>query len=165
MNYFIEPKNMIAYIKQQLGDNHTPIQLYSALYLNYAYYLATYSELSDPKYKHKLFNATFETSYYTPMMTGYSHHHHPIYLDTEPDNLVFVEQLTNEIKNNIQAFIDNITSQIKLLSDFECVDMMLEDEVFLKYRDSSLSNNQNTKMPDVEIKDEYIKRVNQNQEL
>lgn len=159
---FDNKDDLVNYLHLKLS-NPTKIKIQKTLYLLFAYYGATYGNLSETKdngddefdnqsYPELLFNAKFEAWRYGPVEVDvYNNEKQGCYEDAQDEEIL---DLTPESKN-IKQFIDSIIKQTNGIDDFSLVDRTHQDKCWMDRYKEGLSH---IPMDNAEIIKEYNER-------
>lgn len=160
---FNNKSDLVNYLFEKL-DEPSPLKIQKTLYFLFAYYGATYGNLSSEEtgeldsinYTKFLFNPAFEAWQYGPVdYEVYTANREGCY-QAKPLEMEHLNQkLTPAEKRNVVQFTDNIISQTNEVDDFTLVDRTHEDECWSKpFKENSGAPH--IKMNPDEIIEEYI---------
>lgn len=174
--YVFDNVNTLAgYIKKCLS-NPTPLKIQKSLYFLWAFYSATYGNISSddnkngefglqshyPKY---LFNAVFEAWQYGPVINSvYADYKNNQIIEVGSDELkssMNFEDSGQQNKVEILSFINNLLDQIDDVNDFGLIRRTQQDSAWENaFNDSEL----HCKMDNKQIKNDYIAKMIANSE-
>lgn len=159
--YVFADKNLLVNYLYNRLTNPTQIKVQKTLYLLYAFYGATYGQISTSKeksdfegqsYPRELFNANFEAWRYGPVDPEvYSNEKLGLYI---ANNHVSLPNDTSE-EININEFCDNIIEQTNEIDDFSLVDRTHQDLIWLNNYQEGVNH---IKMNGTDIIQEYVDR-------
>lgn len=172
-SYVFEDVNKLAgYIKNKLS-NPTPLKIQKSLYFLWAFYSATFGNLSSdnkengefglqPSYPKELFKPDFEAWRYGPVINS-------VYAAYKKNTIIGLDdkQLRNEMnfdeksefnKKEIISFINDLLEQVDDVNDFGLVQRSHEDSA---WKNAYEEGHDHCKMSSDEIKENYLKYLNE----
>lgn len=168
-NYVFDNLNVLAgYIKKRL-TNPTPLKIQKSLYFLWAFYSATYGNISSddnkngefglqPRYPKYLFNADFEAWQYGPVINSvYADYKNNRIIEVGSDELkssMNFEDSGQQNKVEILSFINNLLDQIDDVNDFGLVRRTHQDSA---WKDAFNDSELHCKMDSEQIKNDYIR--------
>lgn len=168
-NYVFDNLNVLAgYIKKRL-TNPTPLKIQKSLYFLWAFYSATYGNISSddnkngefglqPRYPKYLFNADFEAWQYGPVINSvYADYKNNRIIEVGSDELkssMNFEDSSQQNKVEILSFINNLLDQIDDVNDFGLVRRTHQDSA---WKDAFNDSELHCKMDSEQIKNDYIR--------
>lgn len=174
--YVFDNVNTLAgYIKKCLS-NPTPLKIQKSLYFLWAFYSATYGNISSddnkngefglqshyPKY---LFKADFEAWQYGPIIESvYTDYKNNQIIEVGSDKLkpsMNFEDSGKQNKVEILLFINNLLDQIDDVNDFSLIRRTQQDSA---WKDAFNDSKSHCKMDNKQIKNDYIAKMIANSE-
>lgn len=171
---FDDVDKLAGYIENKLA-NPTPLKVQKSLYFLWAYYSATFGNLSSnkeeneefglqPPYPSELFKPDFEAWRYGPVINS-------VYADYKSNNITTLndDELKGEMnfdnkneksegnKKEIISFINDLLDQVDDVNDFGLVQRSHEDSA---WKDAYEEGAEHCKMSSEQIKADYIEYVN-----
>lgn len=164
-DYVFEDKDFLVRFLYFILENPTRIKIQKTLYLLYAYYGATYGQLtrsegddefSDQRYPKELFAAKFEAWRYGPVEYEVYKKDVEGFYEENPLNLQEIEIFYDSPeKKNVKDFIKNISDQTDQIDDFSLVDLTHQDR---SWSNVYVEGENHIEMSNDEIINEYIER-------
>lgn len=174
--YVFDNANTLAgYIKKRL-TNPTPLKIQKSLYFLWAFYSATYGNISpddskngefglQPHYPKYLFNAVFEAWQYGPIIESvYADYKNNRIIEVDSEKLkssMVLNEYTKSNKAEILLFIDNILAQIDDVNDFGLIRRTQQDSA---WKNAFNGSELHCKMDNEQIKNDYIVKMITNSE-
>lgn len=162
---FKQKDDLVNYLYHKLS-NPTKIKIQKTLYLLFAYYGATYGNISEEEgddefdkqvYPELLFDAKFEAWRYGPVEVEVYSNEKQGYYNGDHDEEI-LDHTTPENKN-IKQFIDSIIKQTNGIDDFSLVDRTHQDKCWMDHYKEGCNH---IPMDNGEIINEYYKRYVKN---